>query len=109
MRLAELSSNGYIPLPLPLPYHKETNEIWFIRKKVEKMKIAFKDRCNIQLFVIPTDSRQAGIDMSYWLTKENENMFPLWKRGMKGDFKINGSIIKSPLTPLCQRGVFSGQ
>jgi hypothetical protein len=51
----------------------------------------------------------AGIDMSYWLTNEYENIiFPLWKRGMKGDFKIN-EFIKSPLTPLCQRGVFSGQ
>jgi hypothetical protein len=58
--------------------------------------------------------------MSYWLTNEHENIiFPLWKRGMKGDFKIN-EFIKSPLTPLespfltgltplCQRGVFSGQ
>jgi hypothetical protein len=35
-------------------------------------------------------------------------IFPLWKRGMKGDFKIN-EFIKSPLTPLCQRGVFAEQ
>jgi len=37
--------------------------------------------------------------------------FPLWKRGIKGDFKnkcFYSSIIKSPL-PLCQRGVFKGQ
>jgi hypothetical protein len=27
---------------------------------------------------------------------------------MKGDFKIN-EFIKSPLTPLCQREVFSGK
>jgi hypothetical protein len=51
----------------------------------------------------------AGIDTSPRLTKGHENIiFPLWKRGMKGDFKIN-EFIKSPLTPLCQRGVFSGQ
>jgi len=35
-------------------------------------------------------------------------IFPLWKRGMEGDF-IDKRFIKSPLTPLCERGVFSGQ
>jgi hypothetical protein len=28
---------------------------------------------------------------------------PLWQRGIKGDFKI--MLVKSPLAPLCQRGV----
>jgi hypothetical protein len=57
--------------------------------------------------------------MSCWLTKEHENaIVSLFGKGLalvegiKGDFKnecFNSLIIKSPLNPLCQRGVFSGQ
>ena len=40
---------------------------WFIRKKVEKMKIALKDRCDIQVFVIPTCSESF---FNYMIYKE---------------------------------------
>jgi hypothetical protein len=32
----------------------------------------------------------------------NRDVVPLWKRGIKGDFRI--MLYKSPLTPLFQRG-----
>jgi transposase-like protein len=40
-------------------------EFWFIRKRVEKMKITFKNKCNIPLFVIPTCSESFFKDMIY--------------------------------------------
>jgi hypothetical protein len=41
------------------------NKLWFIRKRVEKMKITFKNKCNIPLFVIPTCSESFFKDMIY--------------------------------------------
>jgi len=53
----------------------------------------------------------AGIHMSSRLTKEHENTIhsPLWKRGMKGDFKkkcFHAVFVKSPLTPFAKEGDF---
>jgi hypothetical protein len=44
-------------------------------------------------------------------TKEHENIrySSLWKREDRRDFSGEDIIIKSPLSPLYQRGVFSGQ
>jgi hypothetical protein len=45
------------------------------------------------------------------ITKEHENIrySSLWKREVRRDFCGEDTIIKSPQSPLCQRGVFSDQ
>ncbi len=59
------------------------------------------------LFSESACERTSGNRHELRLTNENENsIFPLWKRGMKGDFIDEYLFKKSPLTPLCQRGVY---
>jgi hypothetical protein len=46
--------------------------------------------------------------MNLLATQEHENIgYPsLWKREVRRDFCSEDTITKSPLSPLCQRGVF---
>jgi hypothetical protein len=51
------------------------------------------------IFVIPTCSE------SFLSLLRGVFNIPLWKRGIEGDFLNTFISIKSPLAPLCQRGV----
>jgi hypothetical protein len=85
--------------------HSGLSRIFF---KMDSELILDKARTRVGI-IQPERFPTSGNRHELRLTKEHENiLLPLWKRGIEGDFKIN-EFIKSPLTPLCQRGVFSGQ